>query len=188
MSRALAFATLLAASFATVSGDALAQGSTSPSAATVAPWGKLLVSGPGGVATEVAILSVAKDNTAGARPETTWINDKTERFWIARKGVKTGSAPAAVQWADSRSCTAMVETLVTLADLDAPTPPPAGTVMQTRQDGTIYGVEAPGLRPGAPGGSEAHLTNDAVRPASAVVEDALKAWAPCWSDTPPKLD
>ena len=178
----------LAALLAAAGGDAIARDLASTHTAAVAPWGKLLVSPPGGAVTEVAILSVAKENTAGARPETTWINDKTERFWVAQKGVKTGSAPASIQWADSRSCTAMVETLVTLTDLDASPPPPSVQVTQTGRDDVIYRVEAPGLRPGASGGPDIRLTNNVVRPAGAVVDDALKDWAPCWSDAPPKLD
>ena len=175
----------VAALFPMVEGRAIAQGLSSTPTATVAPWGKFLVSSPKGVVTEVAILSVAKENTAGARPETTWINDKTDRFWVAQKGVKTGSAPASIQWADSRSCTAMVETLVTLADLEASAPSPSAQATETRRDGAIYRVETQGLKAS---GSEVRLTNNLVRPASAVVEDALKAWTSCWSDASPKLD
>ena len=137
--------------------------------------------------TEIEILSVLITNTADARPETTWINEKTERVWVAKKRVVRAGAPATLQWTDSRACYQLIETLASLVDLDQPVGAPTVTVEDTSRVGTTYRIEAAGLsltkgRPAA-----VRLVNGAEASAGVVVQTALGAWRPCWSDTPPTL-
>jgi len=170
-------------------GQASALAMRSSAAAAVEPWGKLSVTPAGGQdAIDVEVATVSKANTAGARPESTWINDKTERFWVAEKHARRGGVDAPVQWADSRTCTAMVETLVTLTDVDGAVPTPSIRISGAGRAGATYALEAGGLRAAAADAKAVHLTNGQDAPAASVVDAALTAWAPCWSDTPPNLE
>ena len=188
MRKTLAFTVALVASAASHA-YALAIGLNASPAATIAPWGKLsIMAANGREATEIEVAVVSRINSAGARPESTWINEKTERFWIAEKHARRGGTVAPTQWADSRSCTEMVETLVTLADLDAITPEPSTRIVDAREQGRTYVVEGAGVQPAKSDVAAVRLTNNVERPAIAVVNAALAAWSPCWSDTPPKLE
>lgn len=188
MSRTLAFIAVLVTSAASHE-DASALGLMSSPAATVSPWGKLSITAANGQeATEIEVVTVSRINSAGARPESTWINEKIERFWIAEKHDRRAGPAVPTQWADSRSCTEMVETLVTLADLDAITPEPPARIVDARMPGVTYVVEGAGVHPAKSDTAAVRLTNNMESAAGAVVNAALAAWAPCWSDTPPKLE
>jgi hypothetical protein len=139
--------------------------------------------------TEIEISSVLITNTADARPETTWIDQKIERVWVAKKWVMKTGAAATLQWTDSRTCYQLVETLATLIDLDKPADAPADAPavrIDTSEVGAVYRIEAAGLslenRSGA-----VRLTNGAEATAGTLVRSALEAWRPCWTDAPPTL-
>ena len=116
-----------------------------PPVAPAAPWGVFSVSsGDGRETTEVEISSVLVTNTADARPETTWINEKTERVWVARKRVAKAGGPATLQWTDSRACYQLIETLATLIDLNQPAGGPPLRIDDTSDSGAAYRIEANG--------------------------------------------
>jgi hypothetical protein len=156
--------------------------------AQLTPWGALRVSSSDGrETTDVEIASVLITNTADARPETTWINEKTERVWVAKmRELKTG-APAALHWADSRGCYQLVETLATLIDLDPPKDAPTLRIDDRSDAGTDYRIEGAGLSPAQGRSTAVRLADGREVRASLIVETALDAWRPCWSDAPPTL-
>jgi len=159
-----------------------------PPVAPATPWGVFSVSsGDGRETTEVEISSVLVTNTADARPETTWINEKTERVWVARKRVAKAGAPATLQWTDSRACYQLIETLATLIDLDQPAGGPPLRIDDTSDSGAAYRIEANGLSPVMHRSTTVRLTSGKDVRASAMVKAALDAWRPCWSETPPTL-
>jgi len=183
--RAMLALTLLASAFS--GADALAM--PPPSAAPTAPWGSFSRSSADGRnTTDVDVSSVMMANTVGARPETTWINEKTERIWVARKRVIKTDAPAILQWADSRACFQLVETLSTLIDLDQPAGAPVLTVVDKRNLGVLYRIDAAGLSMAKGPSADVRLTSGKDVPAGVIVDAALAAWAPCWSDTPPDFN
>jgi len=171
---------------ALVFGAAFASGP--PPAAPASPWGAFSVSSADGrETTEIEISSVLITNTADARPETNWINEKTERVWVAKKRVVKAGAPATLQWTDSRACYQLIETLATLVDLDQPAGAPTARIDDTTRVGTTYRIEASGLTLAKGRPPTVRLANGREAPAGVIVRTALDAWRPCWSDSPPGL-
>ncbi len=152
------------------------------------PWGVFSVaSADARETTQVEISPVVITNTAEARPETTWIHEKTERVWMAQKRVVKAGAPATLQWADSRTCYQIIETLATLIDLDQPAGAPVLRVEDRSNAGVAYRIEAAGLSAAKGDAAAVRLMNGKALRAGAVVQAALDTWRPCWSDTPPTL-
>jgi hypothetical protein len=151
------------------------------------PWGAFsLTSASGSDTTEIAISSVLITNTSEARPETTWIDDKTERVWVAMKRVVKAGALTSLQWTDSRACYQLIETLSDLVDLDAPGDMPTVRVDDASTAKAAYRIEAAGLLLTSDG-SAVRLRNGRTVRAGAIVQAALDAWGPCWSDRPSAL-
>lgn len=135
---------------------------------------------------EVEISPVTIVNTAESRPETSWISEKVERVWVAKKRVSKAGGAQTLQWTDSRACYQLVETLATLVDLDHLDGAPVASV-DAVGGGKVYRIEAAGLSVAGDRPAQVRLTSGKDAPATAVVDAALKAWSPCWSDTPPTL-
>jgi hypothetical protein len=160
-------------------------GAPPPRADPLIPLGSFSVTTPGGLAsTDVEISSVLITNTTDARPETTWINEKAERVWVAiKRVVKAGAAPN-TQWIDGRNCYQLIETLTSLVDLEA-LPAPGKVMSDTKIEDGAYQIQMPGLIIAANHPADIRLRSGKSAPARVVVGTALNALAPCWSDTPP---
>ena len=170
-----------------ISEAALAMALKLPPTATLAPWGAFSQSSADGRdTTTVEVESVTRENSAGVRPETTWINEKTEQIWVAEKHVRRSDGSETRQWADSGRCYQLIETLVTLADLDE-SPRPALVVVGGPIADKVYSLQGFGVRPAREGQGMVRLAAGAAVPVGSVIDAALKAWAPCWSDAPPSL-
>ncbi len=148
----------------------------------IIPWGTFSTTGARGAgSTAIDLGWVMVANTAGVRPETTWIREPAERIWVARKRVSAPGAPDGVQWADSRTCYPLIETLSSLTDLEAPGGP--GVAVEDRD--RAYRVEALGVT--SAGDGTLRLKSGRAAPVRTVIVNALVAWRSCWSDTPPTL-
>ncbi len=179
--RATFFSILLAAALC-----AAASAAEPSTALPAAPWGVFSVASAGGTdRTEVEIASVLIANTAGARPETTWINEKSERVWVARKRVVKAGAADTVQWTDSRACYQLVETLATLTDLDQPAQTPILSLDEPSDAGVVYHLQVAGASAGRP--RAIRLANGRDVPVKVLVRSVLDGLGPCWSDAPPSL-
>lgn len=154
------------------------------------PWGVLRRTTDGDTL-EVELRSEVVPNPAGARPETDWIAQKTERIWVARKRVVKAGAPARVQWAESTSCFQLIETLARLTDVDASTEtgPPVRwmRILDKGPSGQIYTLEGRAFAPSQERSTDVKLIDGASAPVGHVIETALRDLAPCWSDEAPSV-
>jgi len=137
----------------------------------------------------VDFFTTSAANPGGSRPETDWISQKTERLWLARERILKGGARPKTQWAQSDACYQLVEILAKLTDLDAPAPPHADPtlhpIVAVGEGGRRYTAEGAAFHRAAGAPTQIKMESGASLPVPQVVEDALSALAPCWSDEAP---
>lgn len=112
------------------------------------------------------------------------------RIWVAKRIEEHVRRPVTVQWADSRSCLAMLPTLETLTRLEPLKIQPPGVpgAYDTELDGTYYELFAHGFYPAEKAGGDIRLTGNVDSPLEKWSISAGEALASCWRDDAPKLD
>ena len=157
----------------------------STSSATVFPWGSF-----------TAGRSIRRDSQT-IRVEVAHIwrlaQDGRTRidFWTAEKRSEPRVGLGKLQWADSRTCPALIPSLAKLADLEPIRMTPPGVTAPAAHlilDGQSFEIVAPGVFPLAAAAGEVRLTGNVDSPMGTWVSATLNSLGPCWSDTPPTLD